>query len=126
MNWMITIPKTISWNEYQKELDNVADGKNIMNYKTRYFPKEMKVNDRCYIVWDGQVRGWMNIVGMKTFNKDWKCSTTGNVWNAGKYIQRSGKFNKINNGLELKGFRGIRKYNESGNPLESIYRGEIK
>ena len=76
MNWLITIPKTIPWTEYQKELASVADGSSVMNYRTRYFPKEMKIGDRCYILWDGKIRGWMLIVGLVEKDKIWETSWT--------------------------------------------------
>jgi hypothetical protein len=108
-DWVITIPKSISWIEYQLELQAAADGA-ILNYHTRYLPKEMKVDDRCFIVWDGYVRGWMKICGLIDKDKPWVCTTTGINWPPGKYIQRTGKFYHIN-GPEMLGFRGIRKFN---------------
>lgn len=109
LSWIITIPKTVSWESYQKEIASVADGSQVMNYHTRYFPKEMRVHDRCYIVYDGQVRGYMNIVGLEEHAHTWQCSTTGEVWPAGKYIQRSGPFFEVT-GMPMSGFRGIRKF----------------
>ncbi len=109
MNWVITIPKTVKWSDYQKELDTVADGSVVMNYRTRYFPKEMKVGDRCYIVWNGMVRGWMEITGMGTSYKPWVCTTTGVSWPAGKYIERTGEFHPVD-GPAMTGFRGVRKF----------------
>ena len=110
MNWVITIPKSTPWETYQKELATVADGSSVMNYRTRYFPKEMKVGDRCYLVWDGRVRGWMKIVGMVDAVDPWRCTTTGITWSPGKYIQRSGEFHEVD-GPEMTGFRGVRKFN---------------
>lgn len=111
MNWVITIPKTIVWADYQKELLQVSDGSQSMNYRTRYFPKEMRIGDRCYIVYDGKVRGWMQIVGLLETDKNWTCTTTGLVWPSGKYIQRSGPFHECN-GPEMLGFRGIRRFSD--------------
>lgn len=108
-SWVITIPRTVDWESYKKELAEVADSSSVMNYRTRYFPKEMKVGDRCYIVWNGRVRGWMAIVGMVDAVKEWTCTTTYTRWPAGKYIQRSGKFHP-SDGPEMTGFRGIREF----------------
>lgn len=107
-DWLITVPKTIVWSDYKKELDAVADGSQVMNYRVRYIPKDMVVGDRCFIVYDGRVRGWMEIVGLQTADKAWQCTTTGDFWPAGKYIQRSGPFNEVD-GPEMLGFRGVRK-----------------
>ena len=109
MDWIVTIPKTVSWEFYQKELVAVADGSLVMSYKTRYFPKGMKVGDRCFIVNNGEVRGWMQIVGLVHALSPWRCTTTGTVWSAGKYIQRAGTFYVIK-GQKMTGFRGVRKY----------------
>ena len=109
MNWVLTIPKSVRWEDYQKELETVADGSSVMNYRTRYFPKGMKAGDRCYLVWDGQVRGWMKIVGLVDANTPWRCTTTGKTWPAGKYIQRSGPFHEVD-GPAMVGFRGVRQY----------------
>lgn len=109
MEWLITIPKTVSWSDYQKELATVADGSQVMNYKTRHIPKGMKAGDRCHIVWNGRIRGWMEITGLVDKDKPWTCTTTGNRWPAGKYIQRSGPFHEVE-GPEYTGFRGVREY----------------
>ncbi len=119
MDWLITIPKSVSWSDYEKELAAVRDGTQVMNYKTRYIPKEMKVGDRCFIVWDGRVRGWMEIVGLEDRQKPWTCTTSGQRWPAGKYIQRSGPFHPVD-GPAYTGFRGIRKF-ESAERVASRY-----
>lgn len=110
-SWVITIPKTVSWDSYQRELDVVKDGSQVMNYRVRGFPNGMKKGDRCYLVHDGAVRGWMAIVGLEEHGSPWRCSTTGQEWPAGKYIQRSGPFHKVD-GPKMTGFRGVRKYNQ--------------
>ncbi len=109
MDWLITVPKTTPWKDYLREIRTVADGREVMNYRVRFFPKEMAANDRCFIVHDGRVRGWMKVVGLEEHTKPWTCSTTGNQWPAGKYIQRSGPFTEVD-GPEYTGFRGVRRY----------------
>lgn len=108
-DWVVTIPKTIPWKDYQAELAAVADHSQVMNYRTRFFPKGMVAGDRCYLVHDGRVRGWMGIVGLVDAVLPWRCTTTGKTWPAGKYIQRSGPFHKVD-GPDMVGFRGVRKY----------------
>jgi hypothetical protein len=109
MDWVITLPRTVDWEEYEKELAAVADGKAVLNYRVRGFPKDMKPRDRCFLVWKGQVRGWMRITGLVDAVVPWKCEVTYRKWPAGKYIQRSGEFHRIN-GPKMVGFRGVRKY----------------
>lgn len=109
-SWVITIPKTVKWEDYQKELEAVEDGNSVLNYHVRYFPKKISLYDRLYVVWNGKVRGWMEIVGLFEFLTDWECQTSGKLWPAGKYIQRSGKFHPVDEEIVMKGFRGIRKF----------------
>lgn len=109
MNWVVTVPKTTDWNQYEQEIAMVASGRDVMNYRTRFIPKEMSIGDRCYVVYDGKVRGWMKIVGLEDRTEPWICSTTGIRWPAGKYIQRSGVFYRTD-GPDMQGFRGVRKF----------------
>ena len=111
-DWIITVPKTTEWNDYQKEIDLVEDFSHIMNYRVPHFPKDMKVGDRCFVLWNGKVRGWMEICDLQETGS-WECASTGKQWPAGKYIVRSGPF-YIVDGPDMSGFRGIRKFNGVG------------
>ena len=35
---VITLPKSIKWSDYSKELDEVKDGSSVMNFKLNAFP----------------------------------------------------------------------------------------
>lgn len=100
---IITIPKSIDWNEYKKEIEVVKDGSQVMNFKVNNFPNT-KAGSRCYIIHNGAIRGWMEIVGLSEEN--FICSTTGREWK-GKFIQRSGPFHEIDP-IPMKGFQGFR------------------
>jgi hypothetical protein len=80
-----------------------------MNYHTRYIPQEMESGDRCFLVHDGRVQGWMQIMGLVDSPIPWTCTTTGRRWPAGKYIQRSGPFHRVE-GPAMTGFRGVLKF----------------
>lgn len=107
-SWVVTVPKTVKWIEYQRELLAVVANGAVLNFRVHGFPKDMRKGDRCYVVHDGQVRGWMRITDL-TQHSGFTCTTTGREWPAGKYIQRSGEFHPID-GPKLKGFRGVRRY----------------
>lgn len=107
--WVVTVPQTVAWSDYTRELAAVEDGHAVMNYRLPHVPKDLRVGDRCYIVHAGQVRGWMAIVGRQVQHAPWRCSTSGRTWPAGVYIQRSGPFHPTN-GPAMVGFRGIRKF----------------
>ncbi len=102
---IITLPKSVSWDEYEKELAAVKDGNQTLNFKVNNFPKTSNGN-KCYLVYNGQIKGWMEITGLS--EKEFTCSTTGNKWK-GKFIERSGPFHKINP-IPMKGFQGFRYY----------------
>lgn len=103
---IVTIPKSISWEEYKKELEAVKDGSKVLNFKTPNLPKS-SVGNRCYILHDGEIKGWMKIVGFS--EEEFECQVTGKQWK-GKFIQRSGPFHYITP-IEMKGFQGFRYIN---------------
>jgi|ERR1039458_6199952 hypothetical protein len=106
---VITIPASIDWSEYKKEIDTVKDGSNVMNFKISNFPKRTKEGCKCYLCYKGNIIGWMKIVGMR--EKEFTCSTTGKKFK-GKFIERSGTFNYIEP-IQMKGFQGFRYFSEN-------------
>jgi hypothetical protein len=106
--WVMTVPKTVSWEAYKRELKAVESGDAVLNYRARV-PKHMRVGDRCYVVHDGRVRGWMTVTGVERRTKAWTCTTTKKRWPPGQYIQRSGPFHEVD-GPEMRGFQGVRSY----------------
>lgn len=104
---VITIPKTISWSEYEKELAAAEKGETL-NFKVRHFPKT-KPGNRCYVCHDGSIKGWMEI--SKLSEKEFECTTTGKTWK-GKFVERSGKFNKLDEPIPMTGFRGFKYFNK--------------
>ena len=104
----ITIPKTIKWEDYQKELKQVEDGSYEMNYRLPTMPKDVNVGDRCYICHDGYIKGWMKISNIHE-KDDFTCATTGIHWKKGVYVSRTGKFHYLKEPIPMKGFMGYRK-----------------
>lgn len=72
---VITIPSTINWKDYEKELKAVEDYSQVMNFKVSNFPKKTKIGNKCYLCYKGQIIGWMKIVGME--EKEFTCTTSG-------------------------------------------------
>lgn len=107
MDIIITLPKGTSWEEYKKEINAVADGSEVMNFKVTNFPTKTSVGSKCYLVYDGRIMGYMLISGLS--EKSFTCSTTGRQW-SGKFIERSGKFHDIEP-IKMAGFRGFRYFN---------------
>lgn len=103
---VVTLPSTVKWEDYQKELDAVKDGKQVLNFKVPFLPKaEMRpLIKKCYLVHNGYVVGWQQVCGFVEDGK-FNCSVTGDQWK-GNFIQRTGEFHKLENPVEMKGFRG--------------------
>ncbi len=107
MNIAITIPKSISWKEYERELEQALKG-SYLNFKVNKLPLNCKKGDKCYIVHDNKIRGYMLVSG---FARDsFTCTTTGKKWE-GNFIQRTGKFYYSQESKEMKGFRGFKYVN---------------
>ena len=107
-DWMITIPKKVNWDEYIQELEDAHANGDVANFRVANFPKKMRPGDKCYIVHDGKLRGWTEVKAMKHWPEGFECSSTGQEWPPGKYIQRSCEFHAID-GPEVKGFQGVRR-----------------
>ena len=103
---LITLPSCIKWEDYEKELRLAEDESQIMNFKVPFLPKCTKNIERVYLIHLGYIVGWQKFIGVDI--KKFKCTTTGTEWN-GKFIQRTGKFHKIDP-IPHKGFRGFRYY----------------
>lgn len=102
---IITLPSSVKWSDYEKELHSVENYKNVLNYKVHNFPSGVHKGNKCYIVHNGFIKGWMEIVGFE--EKEFVCSTTKQKWK-GKFIERSGPFHYLNEKIPYKGFQGFR------------------
>lgn len=100
---IITIPKSIKWEDYEQELLAAKKGA-IMNFKVPFLPKNDIVGSKCYLCYNGYIIGYMYICGVS--DNGFKCTTTGKQW-VGKFIQRSGDFYKIDP-IKMRGFQGWR------------------
>ena len=95
----------VSWKDYRHELARAGSGE-VMNFKVSHFPKNASVGNRCYVLHDGHIRGWMKITGFS--EKSFTCTITGNKM-SGKFIERSGLFHPIRL-IKAAGFQGFRYY----------------
>lgn len=108
-NIIITLPKSISWEDYQTELKKVEDFSETMSFKVPHLPKGNI--EKCYIVHNGQIKGWMKVTNIID-NLEFTCTTTGQTW-SGKFIQRSGPFHYLENEVPYKGFQSWRYFDEN-------------
>lgn len=105
MDWIITLPKTVKWVDYEHEL-RAAEAGSVLSYRVP-FKAGVAKGDRVFVVWYGRVRGFMTATGT-VYLDQLICSTTGAEWRPGWYVQRTGRFFAFD-GCAMKGFRGIRR-----------------
>lgn len=105
---IITLPSNVTWQDYEKELRKAANWKYILNFKVHNYPSGVHKGDKCYVVHNGIIKGWMEIVGFE--EKEFTCGTTNQKWR-GKFVERSGPFHYLNEKLPYNGFRGFRYFN---------------
>ena len=115
---MITIPSSTSWEEYEKELSRVENGRGSIDFMVGQFPKGVKVGSRCYLVHLGNVVGWMAISG---FTEKTVKGPNGNEFN-GKFIERSGPFHYLKEKIPMRGFIGFRYFSPFID--ENLYNAE--
>jgi len=104
---VITLPQTIKWPEYQRELAAVADGQAVMNFRVPSQPKRAGAGDRCYLIHNGTLQGYMLIHDV-VYRDGFTCDTTGTVWREGWYVQRTGTFYTVQQMISMRGFQGYR------------------
>lgn len=106
-DWILTIPKTVSWGDYQRELIAAAQGA-VLNYRVRHWIGVAE-GERVFLVWNGRIRGWMKALGVVHWPSGFKCEVTGARWEPGYYLQRTGAFTYEDGGA-MRGFRGVRRF----------------
>lgn len=116
---VITIPKTVKWEEYEKELDVVKDWNQVMNFKVSNTPKNLEIGSRVYLCYNGNIIGWQTFVG--TYHGEFTCTTTDKEWK-GCFIQRSGPFHYLKTPIPCNGFRGFKYINYSINENQNTVK----
>ena len=108
MDIIVTIPKSEDYEEWLKECLKVAEEPTArLNYRIGDipFPKKAKKGDKCWVVYEGFIRGYHIISGFETRKDSFKCLTTGKEYEPGNYIVRKGQF-YFTPVIKKKGFQG--------------------
>lgn len=110
-NWIITVPKSISWDEYKEYLKECRKNPK----KTReYMPvapnSKVEPGDRCYIVNNDLIRGYQ-VITHRVHLKGHTNPMNNKKHTEGEFMRLEPVFHRINN-LPMKGFRGLRRYNK--------------
>lgn len=104
---LITWPKKRSLESYLTELEKAATKGQLINFRVPTLPKVEC--ERCYIVYDGKVRGWTRMVDERYRGVEEVIDPVlGGFWPAGNYIVRTPQWHPLENGPEMKGFQGYR------------------
>lgn len=112
-DWIITVPKKIKWEDYHRELVAVEnDPDAVLNFRLPHRPLQMKKGDRMFVTHNGSVRGWMFIHDVVVMSHGFRCTTTGQWWEPGVYVQRKGKFFHVEP-VAMRGFQGYRRYQDA-------------
>lgn len=113
---IVTWPKTRSLESYLTELDRALSLGQAINFRVSRLPSDVGFLDwmerphRCYMVHDGAVRGYNNIIGLdhigdnKVFDP-----VSGKALAAGNYIMRDPLWHPVEE-RKMHGFQGWRYY----------------
>lgn len=120
MDIAITWPKSRTLESYLSELEKAADAGLVINYRVPSYPKKLNAGDRCYMVHDGVVRGWNEVLGVEE-RDDVTDPVSGALMRPGVYVVRN-PYWMAEWGVErpMKGFRGFRYVNFS-DPFKPQY-----
>jgi hypothetical protein len=93
MDLLITWPKKRSFESYLKVLAYAAERGEVINFRIARLPKLGFLdwsgrNKRCYVVYDGAVRGYNEILDLLHLDADEVSGYYGESWGAGNYIVR--------------------------------------
>lgn len=109
MDIAVTWPKTKPFQDYLDALRFAELHSLEINYLVAQPPRKLEPGDRCYIVYDGEVRGWDTVLEVVN-REDGLVKVVGKqdkYWSKGWYIVRDPKWHPISP-IEMKGFRGFR------------------
>ncbi len=112
---VLTWPKTKPLADYLAELARAAAEGLVINYRVIHLPTwdppPKDSNVRCYMVHEGHVRGWSEVLYVALRGENEVADSTGGFWPPGKYIVRSPIWHPIEP-IPMRGFRGWRWFDE--------------
>lgn len=107
---VITWPKSRPLQSYLEQLEVASKlGENI-SFRVSSLPKWRAFGTRCYVVYDGYIRGYNYLIDAYYANGNTiKDPITGKFWPEGNYLVRNPIWHKIDL-VPMKGFQGFRYY----------------
>lgn len=108
-SWLITVPKHLI-QDFLLEIDMVKETTDCKRFRVPHHIKNIKKDDLLYVVYDSKIRGYMPVIGLEWCD-NFNCTTTGKLWDTGKYIiGELSAWENISDGELVKGFQGVRRY----------------
>lgn len=115
---IVTWPKTRPLASYLAELAKAKSDGCVINYRVPHLPdldpgSGLGRESRCYMVHDGFVRGWCEILAT-TYRgpREVRDTVTGGFWSAGSYIVRDPTWHAVHR-IPMRGFQGWRYFDGS-------------
>jgi hypothetical protein len=96
-----TWPKTRSLQSYLDELQKASANGLLINYRVAKLPRMgfldwMGRPHRCYMIYNGVVRGYNEIIGLDAYDEGEVLDPiTGDFWPAGNYIVRNPEWHPV-------------------------------
>ena len=109
---LVTWPKTKPLSSYLETLMWAEMGGDTINYRVSRLPT--KQADRCYVVYDGAIVGWSQVVGysVRKDNEVWDYDRQ-SYWVMGNYIVREPKWFPVEKPVAYKSFQGWRYFDRN-------------
>lgn len=103
---ILTWPKSRSLESYLREVRRAHSEGLVVNFRVRHAP-DVTEGDRCYMVHDGVVRGWMKILGVQESSRVIDPITQRSM--SGLFVVREPLWHPMDPPLRrMPGFRGYR------------------
>lgn len=110
---ILTWPKSRSLESYLLELKRAERDGLVINYRTPNPPKSNDGWGRCYMVHDGAVRGWTQIIEVRWRGEGEVRQVDDDFggpgfWPEGWYVVREPVWRALDKPIPMQGFRGFR------------------
>ncbi len=119
-DYIVTVPKTVNWDEYLKELHSSFVARQSIFFRIPHKVDVVYQETKCFVVYDGAVRGFMFALTCDKNPVGFTCFYTGKKWPPGIYIERIPQMAFLRKPIPMRGFRGIRKFSFPEGYLASL------
>jgi hypothetical protein len=111
--WIATVPKTVKWADFMREIADVETGEYLKNWPVRP-NSHIASGDRLFFVHQGLVRGSLTVRRVVIHGHGFNCATLGESWPPGTYAQLQGPWEYVAETMPMNGFQGLRRFKMPG------------